>query len=51
MAQNGVQMHLGRPFYPGLLLWAKMDLDWVLGLHFLGSLLGILIHIEAQIVW
>jgi hypothetical protein len=51
MAQNRVRMHPGRPFYPGLLLRPEMDVDWVLGLHFLGSLLGILIHVEAQIVW
>jgi hypothetical protein len=51
MAQNGVWMNPGRPFYPGLLLRPEMDLDWVLGLHFLGSLLRILIHVEARIVW
>jgi hypothetical protein len=51
MAQNGVQMHPRHPFYPGLLLQPEMDLDWVLGLHFLGSLLGFSPMFEAQIVW
>jgi hypothetical protein len=45
MAQNGVRMHPGRPFYLGLLLQPEMNLDWVLGLHFLGSLLGILTYV------
>ena len=38
-------MHPGRPFYFTLLLQPAMDLDWILGLHFLGSCLDILVHV------